>query len=344
MMENEKAQHAGQHGSAFLRNHQNALLTLLVAIVFGVFPLLGFNDYLVHIGCMISINIILALGMHMVTGAAGQINMGQYGFYCIGAYSSAILTATCGLPYMAALALTILISAFFGLLVGVPALKVEGPYLSLCTIGFGESVRLVINAAGWAGKANGIIRIPKLSFFGWTMYGKTMSYYFIMVFMILSLIIVNNMMTSGYGRKFKAIKDDPLAANVMGVNVVWTKLLAFMICAIFGGIAGSLYSSYVSYIQPTTFMQALQTNFLLMIVLGGLGSQWGALIGAALVTVAYESTRSFVQYQQIAFGMLMIIIVLFLRKGIIGTILSYRQDKLIRAQHELNKREGANIT
>ena len=344
MMENGKIRFNAVTKNAFLRKHHNALLTAVVALIFGVFPLLGFNDYLVHIGCMICINIILALGMHMVTGAAGQINMGQYGFYCIGAYTSAILTTNVGLPYMAALALTILVSAFFGLLVGVPALKVEGPYLSLCTIGFGESVRLIINAAGWAGKANGIIRIPKLSFFGWTMYGKTMNFYFIMFFMILSLIVVNNMMTSGFGRKFKAIKDDSLAANVMGVNVVRTKLLAFMVCAIFGGVAGSLYSSYVSYIQPTTFMQALQTNFLLMIVLGGLGSQWGALIGAGLVTVAYETTRSFVQYQQIAFGVLMIVIVLFLRKGIVGTILNYLQNKRIRAQHEQrDEHEEANV-
>lgn len=328
---------------SFVAKHKDAFLTVGLAALFLLFPQVAGNDYLVHIGCIICINIILALGMHMVTGAAGQINMGQYGFYCIGAYCSAIITTQTGLGYIPALLLTMVVSAFFGLLVGIPALKVEGPYLSLCTIGFGESVRLILNSAGWAGKANGIMRIPKLSLFGWEMTNKTMSFYFIMAFMLLALIIVNNMMNTGFGRKFKAIKDDPLAANVMGVNVVRTKLTAFMICAIMGGAAGSLYAGYVSYIQPTTFVQALQTNFLLMIVLGGLGSQWGAVLGAILVTVTYESTRSFVQYQQIAFGVVMILIVLFLRRGIVGTYLQYRQDKLIRAQHAMERKqeEGA---
>lgn len=316
------------------------LLTALTAVLMALVPVLFSSDYFIHIGCMIGINILLALGMHFVTGLAGQINMGQYGFYCIGAYCGALLTTKLGLGFLSTLLLTILISGAFGLLVGIPALKVEGPYLSLCTIGFAESVRLIINSAGWAGKANGVMRIPKLEVFGWVMKTKTMSYCFIMIFALLAIIIVNNFINSNYGRRFTAIKDDPLAASVMGIHVRKVKIMAFVLCAIFAGIAGCLYSNYSGYISPTTFIQALQTNFMLMIVLGGLGSTWGAVIGAVLITVVYEYTRVYAEYQKIAFGLVMILCVLFLQRGIVGTIKHNRQQKLIRQQHHEESKEA----
>ncbi len=328
----------------FYRKHKDSCLTLLMALIIAVLPLALKTDYLIHIGVMIGINILLALGMHFVTGLAGQINMGQYGFYCIGAYAGAILTTRLGLGFWPTLVITILISAVFGMLVGVPSLKVEGPYLSLCTIGFAESVRLIINSASWAGKANGIMRIPKLEIFGIPMVTKTQSYYFVMAFAIVGVIIVNNFIRSNYGRRFTAIKDDPLAASVIGVNVRNIKILAFVLCAIFGGVAGLLYSNYSGYISPSTFIQALQTNFLLMIVLGGLGNTWGSVIGATLVTVLFEYTRAYVEFQKIAFGLAMVLIVLFLRRGIIGTIAYSRQQKMILKQHTEEAAETSEVS
>ena len=316
------------------------ILTGMFAMIICLLPLIFSSDYVIHIGCMIGINILLALGMHFVTGLAGQINMGQYGFYFIGAYAGALLTTKGGLGFVPSLIVTIAISAAFGMLVGIPALKVEGPYLSLCTIGFAESVRLIINSAGWSNKSNGIMRIPKLEIFGWTMQTKTMSYFFIFVFVLIGLIIVTNFVNSNYGRRFSAIKDDPLAASVMGVNVRKVKIMAFVLCAIFAGVAGCLYANYAGYIHPTTFVQALQTNFLLMIVLGGLGSTWGSVLGATLITVVYEYTRVYAEYQKIAFGVVMILTVLFLQRGIVGTIRYHKQQKMIRDQHAGGKNDG----
>jgi branched-chain amino acid transport system permease protein len=125
----------------------------------------------------------------------------------------------------------------------------------------------------------------------------------------------------------------------MGINVTATKLFAFALCAIFAGVAGSLYASYASYITPSTFIQTLQINFLLMIVLGGLGSSWGAVLGATLITVIFEYTRAYAQYQKIAFGIIMILIVLFLKRGIMGTIRYHRSQKLIHRQHNKSKEE-----
>lgn len=325
---------------SFVSRYKDMIMTVGFGLLVGLMPMFLKNDYLVHIGCMIGINILIALGMHVVTGLAGQINMGQYGFYCIGAYMCAVATTTFKWNFFGGLAFSVLISAFLGIVLGVPSLKVEGPYLSLCTMGFGETVRIIINSAGWAGKANGIMRIGKLSIFGFEMKTKLESYYFIMVFAILGVIVVNNLMRSSYGRRFTAVKDDPLAASVMGINVTTTKLLAFAISGIFAGIAGSLYASYASYITPTTFIRALQINFLLMIVLGGLGSSWGAVLGSVLVTIAYEYTRAYAQYQKIAFGVIMILIVLFLKDGIAGTVRKSYEQRLIKKQHALGKDGG----
>ncbi|MDO4275935.1 MAG: branched-chain amino acid ABC transporter permease [Eubacteriales bacterium] len=324
----------------YFKAHKDFSLTVLMVVIISIMPLILSNDYFIHIGCMIGINILLALGMHLVTGLAGQINMGQYGFYCIGAYSGAVLTTGLGLPFWPGLLGAIVITACFGLLIGIPSLKVEGPYLALCTIGFAESARLIINSAGWAGKANGIMRIPKLSIFGMEMRSKLQCYIFIMCFAVIGVILVNNLMRSNYGRRYTAIKDDPLAASVIGINVRNVKLMAFVLCAAFAGVAGCLYANYSGYIQPTTFIQALQTNFLLMIVLGGLGSSWGAVLGAVMITVIYEYTRSYVQYQKIAFGIIMILIVLFLQRGIVGTVAHYRQLRMIREQHKMESQSG----
>lgn len=322
----------------FFTQHKDTWYTLLFAVLVISLPFITQNDYYIHIACMIGINILLALGMHAVTGLAGQINMGQYGFYCIGAYACAIISTKFGLGFIPTLLITIAISAFFGFLVGIPSLRIEGPYLALCTIGFAESVRLVINSAAWAGKANGIMRIPHLDFFGLEANTKTQSYFFIMAIALICIVVINNLMRSNYGNRFKAIKDDPLAASVLGINVTRVKLLAFIISAVYGGIAGALYASYAGYINPSTFIQALQTNFMLMIVLGGLGSSWGAVLGSLLVTVIYEYTRAYVLYQKIAFGILMILIVLFLRRGIAGTVAYYRQQRSIVKQHAYEKK------
>jgi branched-chain amino acid transport system permease protein len=139
----------------FIVRHKDFSFTVAAVIIIVFAPFILTNDYYIHIGCMVGVNILMALGMHMVTGLAGQINMGQYGYYCIGAYSGALLTTNLQLPFEAALLCTIIISIIFGLLVGIPSLKVEGPYLALCTIGFAESVRLLINGADWANRAEG---------------------------------------------------------------------------------------------------------------------------------------------------------------------------------------------
>ncbi|MBU9727667.1 branched-chain amino acid ABC transporter permease [Diplocloster modestus] len=311
------------------------LLTICIVIVF---PILFPNDYLIHIGCMIGINIIVALGMYVVTGASGQINMGQYGFFCVGSYTAALVTTRLGLDFWFCVLITCLVCSAAGLCVGFLALRIEGPYLALCTLAFGESVRLIINNASWAGRATGIMRIGKLSVFGFDMTTKSQCYFFIMILALITLVIVNNLMHSRQGRRFKAIKDDAIASSVMGINVTKSKMFAFCVSGILGGLGGCVYACYVNYVNPTTYVQGLQVKFLLMIVLGGLGSQWGALVGAIMVTVFYELTRTYGQYQSLAAGLIMIFIILVLRRGVVGTVVHRYQQRIIRKTHLLEKR------
>jgi branched-chain amino acid transport system permease protein len=317
---------------------KNTLILIITIGVLLVAPVILSTEYLVHMGCVVGINIILALGLNLVTGNSGQINMGQYGFYAVGAYTAGLVSTNTGLDFWPTLILVILVSALFGLVVGFPALKVEGPYLAVCTIAFAECVRIIMNNWDFAGQAMGIPNIPSFTLFGRGITTKIGSYYFIMGFVIVLMIIVFNLTKSNIGRKLLSVKNDSLAAAVMGVNVRNVKLLAFVICSIFAGIAGCLYANYTGYVCPNIFLQTLQTNFLLMIVLGGLGDEWGSVIGAVLVTTIYELTRVYVQYQMTAFGIVMILVVMFLKQGITGTIKKNMQAKMIVQQHESLKR------
>ena len=321
-----------KHLKRFLSNKENAATGGIMAVLL-LMPVFVSNPFMIHMGIIIGINILLALGMNLITGTAGQINMGQYGFYAVGAYTSAIISTELGAGFGLSLLAAIVVSIIFGLLVGIPSLRVQGPYLALCTIGFGESMRIVFNNAEWAGLAMGIPNIPRYSFFGHTVTSRVQSYYVVMLFTVIAILIVTNIMYSSYGRKLRCVKDDQLASSVVGLDVKRIKVFAFVICSVFAGVAGCLFAHYSRYISPTIFTQVLQINLLLMIVLGGLGKRLGAVVGAVLVTIIYELTRTYVQYQMVVFGAAMILTVLYLKKGIVGGIEANLESRRIRMQH-----------
>lgn len=293
------------------------------------------NHYYVHMCVMIGINILLAVGLNLLTGYTGQINMGQYGLYAIGAYASAVLAKYMGMNVWLAIPLAVLVTAAFGFVVGFPSLRVEGPYLALVTMGFAESVRISFNNSVYLGEAMGVAGIPAPELFGRQLYMAEDFFYIVYALTLLGLLFNNNLIESALGRKFRAVRDDPLAANVMGVDVKRVKLTAFCICASYAGLAGSLYAHYSGYVNPSIFTQVIQTNFLLMIVLGGLGYKWGGVIGGVVVTVFFEMTRQFVQYQMVAFGVVMILIVLFFNRGVSGFV-----DNLAKLVRGPAKMEG----
>ncbi|MDR1520321.1 MAG: branched-chain amino acid ABC transporter permease [Planctomycetota bacterium] len=296
--------------------------TILAAVCATLFflPRVLPNHYYVHMCVMIGINILLAVGLNLLTGYTGQINMGQYGLFAIGAYASAVLSRNLGVDVWLAMPLAVLTTAVFGFFVGFPSLRVEGPYLALVTMGFAESVRISFNNSVYLGEAMGVAGIPAPSWFGAQLYSAEKFFYIVYTLVLFGLLFNHNLIESALGRKFRAVRDDPLAANVVGVNVKWVKLTAFCLCAAYAGLAGSLYAHYTGYVNPSIFTQVIQTNFLLMIVLGGLGFKWGGVIGGVVVTIFFEMTRQFVQYQMVVFGLMMILIVLFFSRGVSGFV------------------------
>ena len=294
------------------------ILVALACVALLFVPYAMPNHYYIHMCIMIGINVLLAVGLNLLTGYTGQINMGQYGLFAIGAYSSAILARNLGVNVWLAMPLAVAVTALFGFIVGFPSLRVEGPYLALVTMGFAESVRISFNNSVYLGEAMGVAGIPAPTLFGTQLYAPGHFYFLVLAFVLAGLLLNHNLIESALGRKFRAVRDDPLAANVMGVNVKRVKLTAFCICAAYAGLAGSLYAHYTGYVNPSIFTQIIQTNFLLMIVLGGLGFKWGGVIGGVVVTVFFEMTRQFVQYQMVAFGIMMILIVLFFNRGVSG--------------------------
>ncbi len=266
------------------------ILVWSAILLVGLFalPLLlpSYNIYLCNI---ILVHVILAVGLNILVGYTGQISLGHAGFFAIGAYGTSLLAAHLHLPFLIALILAALVAALFGLVIGLPALRLEGPYLAIATLGFGLTIMHIIGRWEIFGGRMGI-QAPPLdlglpgSGFSLAVKGDIPMYYLILIITIGMVIGARNLMKTRVGRAFIAIRDDDIAAEVMGVNLTRYKTLSFAVSAFYAGVAGGLYGFVVSFFDPFTFNLILSIIFLLMVVVGGLGSVLGAIMGAVLIT------------------------------------------------------------
>ena len=238
---------------------------------------------------LIMVHVILAVGLNILVGYTGQISLGHAGFFAIGAYGTALLILKLQLPFLLALPLAGFIAAFFGFILGLPALRLEGPYLSIATLGFGLTVLQIIGHLDFFGGRTGIqappldLGIPQAGFslILETDMGK---YYLILIIAVLLVMAARNLMKTRVGRAFVAIRDSNIAAEVIGVNLTIYKTLSFAISAFYAGIAGGLFGFVLGFFNPEPFNLILSIIFLVMIVVGGLGSILGAILGATLIT------------------------------------------------------------
>jgi branched-chain amino acid transport system permease protein len=238
---------------------------------------------------LILVHVILAVGLNILVGYTGQISLGHAGFFAIGAYGTALLILKLQLPFLLALPLAGFIAAFFGFILGLPALRLEGPYLSIATLGFGLTVLQIIGHLDFFGGRTGIqappldLGIPQAGFS--LILEKDMSKYYLILFItVLLTIAARNIMKTRVGRAFTAIRDSDIAAEVIGVNLTTYKTLSFAISAFYAGIAGGLFGFVLGFFNPEPFNLILSIIFLVMIVVGGLGSIAGAVMGAVLIT------------------------------------------------------------
>ncbi|HON58271.1 MAG TPA: branched-chain amino acid ABC transporter permease [Smithella sp.] len=319
-------------------------VVLLIVLFALPFFLPSYNIYLLNV---ILVNVILAVGLNILVGYTGQISLGHAGFFAIGAYGTSLIMMHLHLPFFVALIIAALIAAFFGFIIGLPALRLEGPYLAIATLGFGLTIMHIIGRWEIFGGRMGItappldLGIPGSSL-SWVIEGDIKIYYLILVMTFLLVIGAKNLMKTRVGRAFMSIRDDDIAAEVMGVNLTIYKTMSFAVSAFYAGIAGGLYGFVVGFFDPFSFNLILSIIFLVMIVVGGLGSIMGAVTGAALITyLQYDLLKNvenlpylgtllvnisrkwftvigLANFSNIALGLIMIAIVIFEPLGMFG--------------------------
>ena len=266
------------------------ILVWSVAFLVFLFTLpLYFPSYTIYLFNIILVHVILAVGLNILVGYTGQISLGHAGFFAIGAYGTALIMTHLHLPFPAALILAGLVAAFFGFIIGLPALRLEGPYLAIATLGFGLTIMHIIGRWDIFGGRMGIhtppldLGLPN-SAYSLVIEGDVKIYYLILTITVLMVIGARNLMKTRVGRAFVAIRDDDIAAEVMGVNLTIYKTLSFAVSAFYAGVAGGLYGFVLNFFDPFTFNLIMSIIFLVMIVVGGLGSVLGAIMGATLIT------------------------------------------------------------
>lgn len=283
----------------------------LLASLFGVGQFLISADLLSQyyqiILTSLCINIILAVSLNLINGFTGQLSLGHAGFMAVGAYVSVVMTNRLELPFIAGLLAACGAAALAGLIIGVPTLRLKGDYLAIATLGFGEIIRVVLQNIDYVGGPSGIMGIDKFTTWPW-LFGST----------LLTLIVVVNLVNSSYGRAIISVREDEVAAELMGINTTRYKVLAFVIGAMFAGLAGTLYAHYFYIIKPETFNFLKSFDILVMVVLGGLGSTTGAVIAAVFITSLTAALQSFPAIRMILYSLILIIVMIYRPRGMMG--------------------------
>lgn len=294
-------------------------ITAGILLVTVLLPLVITDDYVLRILIMSGIFVMLTLSLNLVTGFTGQFCLGWAAFYGIGAYTSALLTMKAGLSFWLAMPLGGLMAALFGLLLGLPTMRLKEIYLAITTLGFGEIIRLImLNWTDLTRGSMGLPGIPAPSILSYEISSNQAYYYFILALVLITVAAMRRLIDSRTGRALIAIREDELAAKSMGIDVTAYKMLAFAVGAFFAGLAGSFYAHYTSFIDPHTFSFTESIAILAMAVLGGLGSINGSILGAVILTVVPELLRGIAEYRLIVFGLIMMAVMLLRPQGIFG--------------------------
>ncbi len=311
-----------------------ALIAFLAAFPFLV------KNYYVYVANYVAINVIVAIGLNILVGYTGQISLGHAGFFAIGAYGTLSLMTHLNFPFLLALPLSALIAALFGFLLGLPALRLEGPYLAIATLGFGLTITRVIGRLEFFGGRQGL-HAPALTIGPWHLDSDRDFYYLLMVITVVMTLMARNLIKTRVGRAFIAIRDADIAAETMGVNLLFYKTLSFAVSAFYTGVAGGLFAFVLRFIEPEVFTLLMSIMFLAMVVVGGLGSIMGSIAGACLlgwldlqlrnilaipyigswleaISQSYFSMTGVSNIQFIVFGMIMILIMVFEPLGVFG--------------------------
>lgn len=320
------------------RQQRAALVLLLLAAL--VWPFFGSRGY-VDVLTLALIYVVLGLGLNIVVGFAGLLDLGYVGFYAVGAYTYALCNQYFGLSFWECVPLSAAAAALFGFLLGFPVLRLRGDYLAIVTLGFGEIIRLLLNnLTSITGGPDGISGIPKPTVFGLVMArnpitegGTTfhqvfgLSYqgghmvifmYFLALLMVLfTYFVTSRLLRMPMGRAWEALREDEIACRSLGINPTRVKLSAFTLGAAFAGLAGSFFAARQGLVTPESFTFIESALILAIVVLGGMGSQLGVILAAILLTVLPELARSFAEYRMLIFGLVMVLMMMWRPQGLL---------------------------
>ncbi|MEW6263847.1 MAG: branched-chain amino acid ABC transporter permease [Thermodesulfobacteriota bacterium] len=330
------------------RNNLICLAAFFLAM--ALFPLLVQSPYYLRVINFAGIYSLVCLGLSLLMGYAGQISIGQAGFFAIGAYASGILTTQFGASPLVGLIAGLIVNGLVASLVGIPTLRLRGHYLAMATLGIGELIHIValadtedlvslIQAVGvklgyapttlsqalapyraLTGGPSGFSQIPTLSLGAWKLNTPVAWFYLIWFLVFLSMVLALNLINSRIGRALRAIHGNEEAAGAMGINIPRVKLVVFVLSALMASLAGSLYAHYVTFISPVTFSINESLMFVVMVSVGGMMNVWGALLGSVIMTVLPESLRFFHDYDILVYGLILLVIMMFIPQGLAGLL------------------------
>ncbi|OGP71166.1 MAG: branched-chain amino acid ABC transporter permease [Deltaproteobacteria bacterium RBG_16_50_11] len=322
---------------SFIRRKENLFL-LIFALAIILIPMVVKNKYYILVMNIVGLNTIVVVGLNLLIGFAGQISLGHAAFYGMGAYVSAVLTATYSFPPWPTIVIAMIATGTVAYFVGYPSLKLRGHYLVMATLGFSIIVHVfMVELDKITGGPSGFPGIPNLSIGRLVFDNDFKHFYLIWTFAFFCILASINLVNSRVGRALRAIHGGEIAANTLGVDTDKYKTKVFVLSAIFASLAGSLYAHYITFISPRSFDFYYSIQVVTMVIVGGMGSVWGSFFGAGLLTVLSEILHVAEKYNIIAYGAILTIVLIFLPEGVLVGLYNLYQRRKIKAQIEEEK-------
>jgi len=306
-----------------------AMKVVLLAFAL-IFPLIAGSEYQIYVMALAFIWAIAVYGLNIITGFCGQLNLAHGGFFAIGAYVVAILTVDHGWAFWPAFIASGVFSAVFGFLVGIVSLRLKEHYFAIFTLCVGFIIYLLLDK--WEALTHGslgIINIAPPEGFGLIDFTRTIPfYYLVLFFLVLAIVLVSRISSSLVGRTFLAIRISDDLAQSLGINLMRNKVLAFVLSTVYAGLAGGLYAGVVRFIGPAEADVVHTFDIITYLLVGGIGTLMGPLVGTMMITWLTQAVQSFEEYRMIVFGPMLVLLVIFMPKGVVGTFLTWRGRRL----------------
>jgi branched-chain amino acid transport system permease protein len=300
---------------------------LFAVALLALVPALLNDPFTVHLGIRAATYAIVVMGLTLFAGYTGQISLGHAAFFGLAAYISGILMKS-GFPYMGSVAVATIAVGILGLVVGLIVLRTEGHYLALASIAVSIICQVLVKNSSITGGPSGLTAIPGPEFFGWKLTSDLQYYYYVLACMIIGFIILQRITQSRTGDALRSIANNELAAQSLGIPVFQYKVLSFTISTMFAGFAGTLFVHYDGFIDPDRLGVNVSILFFIMAFVGGIGGLYGSLAGAFAITIIEEYSQGFGQYNVLVYGLLLVIVILFLPKGIAGIPTQFKRWRL----------------